>query len=181
MIGSPTSTPKALLLGAVLLAAGLAGCASSSDSGDTLQYSSYEEAKNAEGTTWEVNNTDSPIELKLLEPSSTKTSTGETDIVFLLYDSEADEPITNAQFTPQSEHDKKCAPSHSFCAEMPAMGHGTSPEESPQHAEFGVYEGMTTISMSGSWLLNVNPEVDGQILEFDIDLEGEGSGSNHDG
>lgn len=180
MLGSLSSTPKALLLGAVLLAAGFAGCASSTDGGDTFAYSSYQDARNATGTTWEANNTNSPIKLKLLEPSSTTVTTGTLNLTFLLYDSETNEPVKNANFVPQSEYSSKCSPSHSFCAKMPNMGHGTSPEESPHHVKYGVYQGTTTISMPNWWRINVNPEIDGQVIEYDIDLHAQGEdGGNH--
>lgn len=168
MLGTDRGSTKAILLGALLLTTALAGCAGDSSSG--ISYASYEEAKNAPGPTFEATNTDSPIQLKLFEPATEGAPVDEVDVVFLLFDSETDEPVTNAQFAPQSEYSENCAPSHSFCAEHPSMGHGTSPEESPSHVNYGVYEGMTTISMNGDWRLNVNPEVDGQVLEFDIEI-----------
>lgn len=164
MLGTDPRSPKALMLGALLLTTALAGCAGS-DGGSGLAYASYEEAKNAPGETFEANNTDSPIKLKLLEPSNDEVSTGELDVVFLLYNSQTDEPVTSASFGPDKDG---CGPDHSFCAKMPAMGHGTSPETSPSHVDYGVYKGSTTISMNGEWLINVNPQVDGQVLEYDV-------------
>lgn len=163
---------KTMMVGALLLTAALAGCAGSDTGGSAgdgagLQWSSFQEAMNAPGTTHEANNTDSPIKLKLLQPASESVSTGRLNVTFLLYDSEANQPVTTASFT---ENKDGCGPSHSFCAKMPGMGHGTSPEESPSHVKYGVYHGYTTISMNGHWRLNINPSVDGQVLEFDIDL-----------
>lgn len=169
-----TSDPsKAMLVAVVVLSAGLAGCA---DGGEGPSFGSYGDAKNAPGTTWEATNADTPIKLRLLQPSDTTVTTGEQDVTFLLYDSQADEPVRDAAFEPQDRFDEKCGPAHSFCAEMPDMGHGASPEESPEHVEFGVYRGMTTFTMDGEWRLNVNPEVDGDVLEFDVDLTAEGEG-----
>lgn len=179
MLGQPSHS-KAVLVGVVLLAAGLAGCAG--DSGEsTASFGSYEEAKQAPGTTWQATNTDSPIELRLLAPSDTTVETGETDIVFLLYDSQTDEPITNAEFEPQDRYQEKCGSAHSFCAEMPDMGHGASPEESPEHVNHGVYKGMTTFTMDGEWMVNINPMVDGEVLEYDVDLTAQGSGGGNHG
>lgn len=178
MLGTPSSS-KALLVAAVVLAAGLAGCAGAGDGGSPVSYDSYEDAKQAPGTVWEANNTDSPIVLKMLKPSGESTSTGEHDVVFLLYDREADEPVTNAEFEPQDSYDTKCGPSHAFCASMPEMGHGTSPEESPQHVDYGVYKGMTTFTMPGDWRINVNPLVDGEVLEYDVPLTAQGEGGSH--
>lgn len=167
-----TSSSKTLLVGLVVLAAGLAGCA---DGGSGLP-GSYQEAKQAPGTTWQANGTDTPIELRLLQPSDTTVNTGEQDIVFLLYDSEADEPIEDAQFDPQDRYDENCSPAHSYCAQMPAMGHGTGTETSPQHVEFGVYRASSDFIMSGPWVVNVNPMIDGEVIEYDIGLTAEGEG-----
>lgn len=171
---SATAPTKALFAGLVVLAAGLAGCADAGQGDGVPSYGSYEEAKQAPGTVWQANNTETPIELRLLHPSDTTVETGEHDIVFLLYDSEADEPITAAGFEPQDRYEENCAPSHSFCAMMPEMGHGSSPEASPEHQGHGVYRGMTTFTMDGEWRLNVNPMVDGEVLEYDVALTAEG-------
>lgn len=170
------STTKALLAGLVVLSAGLAGCADAGQSEEVASFGSFEEAKRAPGTVWQASNTDTPIELRLLHPSDKTVETGEHEIVFLLYDSEANEPVEGVTFEPQSQYDANCSPRHSFCAEMPDMGHGTSPEESPEPMGHGVYRGMTTFSMDGDWRLNVNPAVDGEVLEFDISLTAQGSG-----
>lgn len=157
------------MLGALLVAAAFAGCAGGDGEGPA--YASYEEAKSAPGSTHEPIGTDSPIRLKLLAPSASDISPPqEADVVFLLYNSETDEPVTNAQFTPQDNYSENCAPHHSFCAEMPGMGHGTSPEASPQHEDHGVYRGMTNFGMNGDWLININPEIDGEVVEFEIEM-----------
>lgn len=172
MLATSHST-KALLAGLVLLTAGLAGCADASGD-ETPSFESYEDAKQAPGTVHQPVEGDSSIELKMLHPTGETVETGETDIVFLLYDSDADEPIEDVTFEPQDSFDEDCSPRHGFCAEMPAMGHGTSPEESPEHAGHGVYEGMTNFSMDGDWLLNIRPMIDGEVVEFGVDLTAEG-------
>lgn len=171
-----TSTTKALLAGLVVVSAGFAGCADAGQGDEVPSFGSYEEAKRAPGTVWQANNTDTPIELRLLHPSGETVETGENDIVFLLYDSEADEPVEGITFEPQDEYEENCSPRHSFCADMPMMGHGTSPEASPEHVGHGVYQGMTTFSMDGEWRVNVNPMVDGEVLEYDIALTAQGGG-----
>lgn len=169
MLGTQSSLKTISLAVLVLLTVGLAGCLESDDG----LPESYEQARDAPGTEWEPTNAESPITLRLLEPSGTTVNVEETTIVFLLYDSEADEPVRNVTFAPQDGFEENCSPSHDFCAMMPEMGHGTSPEESPEHHGFGVYEGMTNFSMSGEWILNVRADVDGERLEYEIALTAE--------
>ncbi|MDX1611190.1 MAG: FixH family protein [Candidatus Thermoplasmatota archaeon] len=151
---STLSSPRALLLTVLLLATGMAGCVS--DAGDGLPWASYEEAKAAPGPVFQANGTESPIVLKLLEPSDPDAITeGGLDVIVLLYDEETDEPVTDADF--QIE------------ARMPAMGHGTSPETHPVHQRDGIYAGSTTISMAGDWLINLDPQLaDGTVLHYDV-------------
>jgi hypothetical protein len=174
------SSTKALLVGLLVVTAGFAGCADASentaDDSEVPSFASYDEAKQAPGTVWEANNTDTPIKLRLLYPSGETVETGEHEIVFLLYDSEADEPVEGISFESQDEYEEDCSPRHAFCARMPAMGHGTSPEESPEHVGHGVYRGMTTFTMSGDWMLHVRPLIDGEVHEYDVDLNAEGGG-----
>jgi len=188
MIGSRSLFTKAVLAVALVASAALAGCAADGGAGEdevgaggdeVPTFASYEEAKRADGTVWQANNTNTSVELKVLYPSGETAETGDHDVVLLLYDAESDEPITDAEFEPQSEYEQNCGPAHSFCAEMPAMGHGTSPEESPEHVGHGVYQGMTHFSMSGDWVLNVNPLVDGDVLEYDVTITAEGEGEGH--
>lgn len=169
MLETQSSLWTVSLAALVVLTAGLAGCAGSDDG----LPESYEEARDAPGTEWEPTNADSPVTLRLIQPSGTTVAVEETTIVFLLYDSEADEPVRNVTFAPQDDFEDNCSPSHDFCAMMPEMGHGTSPEESPEHHGLGIYEGMTNFSMSGDWILNVRADVDGERLEYEIDLTAE--------
>ncbi len=143
----------------------LAGCVTDEEA--PLPYDSYEEATAGEGV--ELTPDDgSSLRLKLLEPSQTQgVSTGELQVFVLLYDQEADIPITDADFGSDQEG---CGSSHGFCAEMPEMGHGTSPEEVPVHRDHGIYDGMTTISMPGEWTLHFRPQIEGQVVEFEADI-----------
>lgn len=188
-MGRPDSSAGVVYALAVLLITpALAGCASlpflggdgaDGDDGDDgqdadLPWASYDEAKAADGTVFEPVNSTSPVRLKLLQPADpTNLDTGGLTVLFLLYDSEADEPITDADFSADAE---ECGDEDdAWCAKMPAMGHGTSPETNPTHVAFGVYEGLTTLSMGGEWLINVNPMLaDGTKLNFDVAIQAAG-------
>lgn len=156
---------NALLLFALFAAPLLAGCTGAEDEG--VPYGSYEEARDAPGALLESSDNE-VIRLKLLEPAETEgVPTGELRVLVLVFDEESDTPVTDADF---GEDRPQCGPSHGFCAEMPEMGHGTSPEEAPEHVEHGVYRGMTTISMAGNWTMHFRPQIDGQVVEFDTQL-----------
>lgn len=156
---------QASILTALLAAAALAGCTGASE-----DASGFDEAMAAPGQLYEPA-ADASLRLKLLEPADPgSVSTGDLPVRFLLFDSSSSTPVTDASFTHPNRSD--CGPDHSFCAEHPEHGHGTSPETSPEHVGDGVYEGGTTMSMGGTWRLNVNPELaDGTVLEFDIELQ----------
>jgi hypothetical protein len=169
MVDKP-SRPQALALGLLVLAVPLAGCAQNQASAETrpcapndepipLPYASFEEAMDAPGTEFEANNTDSSIKLKLLTPENPEDiDEGSLAVVVLLYDSETGEPVTDASFEVN--------------AQMPAMGHGTSPEAHPTHEKDGMYIGCTTISMPGDWLINLDPQLaDGTVLEYDVEAQ----------
>lgn len=118
------------------------------DHGHSTSYGSYEEAKGAEGPTFEPQE-DSTYRLKLLDPAQTTgLEQGELNVTVLVFDSEADEPVTSGNAT--------------LNATMPAMGHGTSPETDPVHAEHGVWKGSTNLVMNGTWILNVDVKPDGE-------------------
>lgn len=155
----------------VLVSIALAGCTDTGGGdGSAALYSSYEEAKAADGVVLQPNGTQSDVRIKLLEPASTDgLSEGEQDIVVLVYDSASDEPITDADFGAEATcNSSSSADQDAFCAWMPAMGHGTSPEDNPTHVSHGEYHGMTTFSMTGNWQLAFNPVVDGSVVPFDV-------------
>lgn len=173
MLGSQTlGTSRALLLAALVMAVGLAGCAG--DSGGEAPakacpteksdpaWGSYQEARDAPGKVFQPNGSDSPVHLKLLDPTDPQQiDTGGMEVWVLLFDSQADEPVTDADFQ--------------IKAYMPQMGHGTSPETHPMHIENGIYKGCTTISMPGDWLINLDPQLnDGTVLEYDVEASASG-------
>lgn len=168
---------KALVLGLLVATVGLAGCASEDSAAEArpcapdgepidVPFASYDEATSAPGEVFEANNTDSPIRLKLLDPPNPEAiDEGGLPVIVLLYDSETDEPVTDASFT--------------IDAQMPAMGHGTSPEADPTHERDGIYIGCTTISMPGDWLINLDPRLsDGTVLEYDVAVQASGGGGS---
>jgi hypothetical protein len=168
-----TRGPTTALLFTVMLAtATFAGCVGDgSDEGTDARFASYDEARDAVVETYEPVNSTSPVRLGLIQPDNPeKIGSGSTDVVVLLFDSEADEPVTDAQFV--------------LNARMPAMGHGTDPETNPTHDAHGVYVGSTTLGMGGTWELNLDPTLaDGTALEFDVtaQVEGEDGGGMNDG
>lgn len=182
MLGNRLSPSKALIVGALLITTGLAGCVSSGGGSSDLLYSSFSEAKGAPAAgPYAPNMTASQlsslsedearqIKIKLLTPATTGgLSEGEQDVVVLLYDASTGEPITDATMA--------------MNARMPAMGHGTSPEEDPTHQNDGQYQGMTTWSMKGTWLLNLNAQLpSGDVLAYDLHMDiGESHGHADDG
>lgn len=172
--------PKLPFLAVALLLVGsaLAGCIGSDGdgadaaSGGDLQIASFEDALSAGGTVAEPEATDSSIRLKVLQPASLSgLSEGEQTFTILLYDEAEETPVTDAEVGIE--------------ARMPAMGHGTSPEEDPVHQGEGIYQGMTTWSMPGDWIVNFDVVLaDGTSLAFSVDATvGSGSGGDggHDG
>lgn len=126
-------------------------------------YSSYEDARNAQGPTFEPRE-DSTVRLKLLDPSRTEgLEPGKQNVSFLVFDGEADEPVTSGNAT--------------LNASMPAMGHGTSPEQDPVHLQHGVWQGSTNFAMNGTWVLNLDLEPEnGSWLHWDVNVSvGNGS------
>lgn len=161
-------TPRtpAVALVALLAGSALAGCMGGGDGGDALAYSSFQDALDADGKVYAPTNTDGPVRLKLLEPATpSSVTTGNLTVTVLLYDSEAMEPVTDASFR--------------LDARMPSMGHGGGAEADPAHAAHGVYSGFTNLIMTGSWVLNLDPQLsDGTILEFDVPVEAGGGGGD---
>lgn len=166
-----SSKTATLLLALPLLTASLAGCLSDDDS--DLEWSSYEEAKAASGPTFSPVEEDSPVRVKWLEPSTPDSVPQSQSAVWMLvYDSEADEPVTDAEI--------------SLGSWMPAMGHGTSAEEDPTHQDFGVYRGVINPTMGGAWQLNLTVTLtsDGaHDFQMNYTVEGEGGmdGGHDDG
>lgn len=155
-----------MLLVALVAAPLTAGCLGGDGDNDGIPYGSFAEAREAPGM--ELTSDDhETLRLKLLEPADEAVSTGELRVLVLVYDDGTDAPVTDADF---GEDRPQCGGSHGFCADMPEMGHGTSPEEAPVHVEHGVYRGMTTISMAGNWTLHFRPQYEGQIVEFTAGL-----------
>lgn len=148
------------LFAVLLMTVALTGCIGDDD-GDS-SFASYDDAKAAVVQTYEPVDSTSSVRLGLISPEDpTRIGTGGTDVVVLLYDSETDEPITDAAFEIE--------------AFMPQMGHGTDPETNPTHEAHGVYVGSTTITMGGTWEINLDPTLpDGTTLEFDVEVQAEG-------
>lgn len=96
------------------------------------------------------------LRLKTLDPATPEDAEqGKQPFVFLLYDSEAGEPVTNVSMT--------------LASWMPAMGHGTDGEEDPTHQGDGVYKGQTNLVMGGEWQVNVTAELDnGGVVSWSI-------------
>jgi hypothetical protein len=159
---APRST--ALVAALLLLAAGTAGCLADEESGSDLPWSSYEDAKAAEGPTFEPAE-DSSIRVKWLRPQSPdQVPGGSSTIHLLVYDQAGDEPVTDAEVQLGSW--------------MPAMGHGTAAEEDPTPRAFGVYEGVINPSMGGEWVLNLTVQPpSGSALTFEIPYTAQGEGS----
>lgn len=161
------SRTLALVLAVPLLTAGLAGCVGSEE--PDAPWSSYEDAKSAPGPTFSPNGTDSPIQVKWLQPSTPDSvPQAQSELWLLVFDSEADEPVTDATLTMESY--------------MPAMGHGTSAEEDPAHEDFGLYRGVINPSMGGEWQLNLTVQLgSGETLDYVISYNAEGEGGMDDG
>lgn len=149
------------LMSLLLMTVAFAGCIG--DDGDS-RFESYDEAKEAVVQTYEPTDSSSSVRLGLISPEDpTRIGTGGVEVVVLLYDSETDEPITDAEFKIE--------------AFMPQMGHGTDPETNPTHEAHGVYVGSTTITMGGTWEINLDPTLpDGTTLEFDVAVQAQGDG-----
>lgn len=96
---------------------------------------------------------ESPYRLKVLEPLDPITP-GDAAFVFLFYDTDAGEPIADADLTLESW--------------MTAMGHGTNNEEAdPVHDAHGVYVGKISPEMAGDWVVRVDyAPSDGDEIRF---------------
>lgn len=102
----------------------------------------------------------SPYKLKVLAPLEA-ISPGDAAFVFLLYDADAGEPITDASFT-------------NFESWANSMGHGgnADQEADPVWApERNVYVGKISPSMEAEWVVRVYVTVDGEELEFEPPID----------
>lgn len=158
------------LISLLLMTVAFAGCIGDGSDG---RFASYDAAKEAVVQTYEPTDSSSSVRLGLISPEDpTRIGTGGVEVVVLLYDSESDEPITDAEFKIE--------------AFMPQMGHGTDPETNPTHDAHGVYVGSTTLTMGGTWEINLDPTLsDGTTVEFDLAVQAQGDGDMdggmHDG
>lgn len=102
----------------------------------------------------------SPYKLKVLDPLETITP-GDAAFVFILYNDDAGEPITDADFT-------------NFESWANSMGHGgnADQEADPVWApERNVYVGKISPSMDAEWVVRVYVTVDGEELEFEPSID----------
>lgn len=134
-------------------------------------YASFEEALAADGTVLAPEGSDSPVRLKVLEPTGRNQTTGsdsDQPVAVLLYDGATNEPITDADFSADND---KCNRDDAFCAWHPSMGHGTAPEDSPVHVAHGEYHGETHWLMAGTWEILFNPQLaSGEVLNFAFEV-----------
>jgi hypothetical protein len=154
---SPSITVASLAI--ALLAMPLAGCISADE--DVPSFESYSEAKDADGVVLNPNevpgeDTDTTIRLKSLHPADPlkDTEVKQTELVYLLFDSETDEPVTNAQVQMQVHK---------------THGDHTSPQtRTPTHAGNGVYKGMAEFDKSEGWVVDLTFTVDGEEIRFPL-------------
>ena len=156
--------PRALALLVLLLAAPLAGCASSDDGGGDTLYPSYEAAKRAPGSIHEPreHRGGTDLHLKLLEPKDAQNAPqGEAPLFILLFDATSDTPVEDATVT--------------LASQMPAMGHGTSGERAPVHDGHGVYVGQMNLVMPGNWVIELTVTLpNGESFDYAIEARATG-------
>lgn len=106
-------------------------------------YGSFDEALGSEGKTF----TNGGLSLKLLSPEDPNAAAvGTLPFTFLLYDTDAQAPVTDASVgieTWMAPHDGM-------------SGHGTGAQEDPTHDAHGVYRGTANYAMAGWWWTWVN-------------------------
>lgn len=149
----------ALSLAIVLLSVPVAGCMSAGE--DVPSFDSYAEAKDADGVVLNpddvaTQDTNTPIRLKTLHPADPleDTDVAETELVFLLFDSETDEPITNAQVQMDVHKSHK--------------NYNAPQAQTPMHAGNGVYEGFTEFNQTEGWVVDLTFTVDGEDIRFPL-------------
>jgi hypothetical protein len=151
----------AALLGVTitLLAAPLTGCISAGPS-----FDSYQEAKGSDGVVLAApdapsldNDPDHPLRIKTLSPSDPQSGvpTGENDLYFLLFDSETDEPVIDAQISMDvSKSHEDLESSHT---------------QTPTHSGNGVYHGVATFDKPEGWIVDLTITLsDGTTLAFPL-------------
>lgn len=147
------------LLALPLAAAALAGCMGGGESTSaSVDVAGYAEALEAPGQVLEPVEGAAPVETKLLDPpASSVSSPGTQPVVLLVHDPASGQPIEDAEIALETR--------------MPAMGHGTGPESDPVHAAEGVYEGETTWSMPGDWVLHLDVQLaDGSTVSYAAEI-----------
>lgn len=164
----PNSRSLIFVAAALLLTSGLAGCIGNEGSDSELPWSSYEEARDANGQVFEPNGT-STVRVKWLKPATPDTvPKKQSEIYLLVFDSESDDPITDAEIA--------------LASQMPAMGHGTASEKDPEHQDFGVYKGVINPTMGGQWILELTVGLpSGENLDFQIGYNVQGGDGMHGG
>lgn len=155
---APHPRTLAASLIALMLAAGLAGCAGGSGGG-IADFGSYDEAKDAVNRIYEPEEHSGVTDLHLgmvHPPNPDNAEEGPQPIVFLLFDALTDEPVTDATVSLESR--------------MPAMGHGTSEEQDPTHEGNGVYLGQTNHIMPGEWVVDLQVTIasTGETFQYEI-------------
>jgi hypothetical protein len=139
-------------LAVALLAAPLAGCISAGPS-----FDSYEEAREAPGTLVTLENADHDIQLKTLVPVDPHEDvpTGENNLYVLLYDGEADEPLTDARIgieVTKTHEDRS-----------------SSHVQAPTHSGNGIFHAVATFDEAGGWIAEFDVETgDGRDLTFPV-------------
>lgn len=164
---APCRSARVLLVALALVAAPLAGCLGADGDGSAASgpdeqeasaeplYASLEAALEEPGATFPAEDAD--LELKLLSPPDTgDVEVATHNVTLALYTPGENAPVEDANVTLNTR--------------MPAMGHGTSPEEDPTHDAHGVYQGLTNIAMDGRWVLDLTATVDGETAEWSIEL-----------
>jgi hypothetical protein len=155
--------PAGLLLVVLMAATAVAGCTTGNGTGSGAgdgSFPSYEEAKNAPGQVYLRTGGEGgamDLRLKLLEPEDPQNANeGTHTIVILLFDAEADRPLTDAQITLESM--------------MSGMDHGSDGETDPTHKHHGVYQGRTNHVMPGDWAVHIDVvPAEGGEYNFRID------------
>lgn len=97
-----------------------------------------------------------PLTVKVLEPEGLPAlSAGVHDLVFLLYDAEAEAPVTDAEVAVESW--------------AVSMGHGTDGETDPVHLAHGIHQGEINPSMSATWEIRIDvATAEGEEVRFAI-------------
>lgn len=94
-----------------------------------------------------------PLTVKVFEPEGLPAlSAGEQDLVFLLYDADAEAPVADAEVAVESW--------------AVSMGHGTDGETDPVHLAHGIYQGEINPSMSATWEIRIDVTTADEEVRF---------------